>query len=128
MDKQSGEPVMRVRDPELLERICRSLEWKIVPAMLSEAAKRRVAELEEMVSRLREVLEQRADDATPSDKILDRGKRTLSVRMASLKRARMHQRFIETKIQTGANESFCLAALHETCACLLRRGTVDAEW
>ena len=67
-----------------------------------ETAKRRVAELEEMVSRLREALEQKADGATPIDKILDRAKRTLPVRVASLERARFHQRFIEHKIQCGA--------------------------
>ena len=65
-----------------------------------ETAKRRVAELEEMVSRLREALEQKADGATPIDKILDRAKRTLPVRVASLERARFHQRFIEHKILT----------------------------
>ena len=67
-----------------------------------EVAKQRVAELEEMVSRLREVLQQKADDPTPIERILDRPQRTLSVRMASLERARFHQRFIEHKIQTGA--------------------------
>ena len=67
-----------------------------------ETAKRRVAELEDMVSRLREALEQKVATPTPIDKILDRANRTLSVRMASLERARFHQRFIEHKIQSGA--------------------------
>ena len=31
IDKKLGEPVMRLHDRDLLERICRSLEWKIVP-------------------------------------------------------------------------------------------------
>ena len=30
VDRKSGEPVMRLHDRDLLERICRSLEWKIV--------------------------------------------------------------------------------------------------
>jgi hypothetical protein len=55
-----------------------------------------------MVARLRGALEQKASDATPIGKILDRTNRTLSVRMASLERARLHQRFIEHKIQSGA--------------------------
>ena len=67
-----------------------------------ETAKGRVAELEELVARLREALEGKAGNATPIGKILDRAKRTLSVRMASLERARIHQRFIEHKIQAGA--------------------------
>jgi hypothetical protein len=66
-----------------------------------ETAKRRVAELEGMVSRLRDAVEQMAAAPTPIDKILDRDNRTLSVRMASLERARFHQRFIEHKIQSG---------------------------
>src|ERR1700730_9888374 len=66
-----------------------------------EVAKHRVAELEEMVSRLQEVLEQKADDPTPIERILDRAQRTLSVRIASLERARFHQRFIERKVAMG---------------------------
>ena len=31
MDRESGEPVIRLHDRGLLERVCRSLEWKIVP-------------------------------------------------------------------------------------------------
>jgi hypothetical protein len=30
MDLKSGEPVLRLHDRELLERICTSLEWKIM--------------------------------------------------------------------------------------------------
>jgi hypothetical protein len=67
-----------------------------------ETTKRTVAELEALVSRSREVLRQQAGEGTPIDKIVDMAKRTLSVRVASLKRARFHQRFIEHKIQTGA--------------------------
>jgi anti-sigma factor RsiW len=62
-----------------------------------EEAKRRVAELEDMVSRLRDALRQSADNpmaATPVERILDRARRTLPVRMANLERARHHQRFI----------------------------------
>lgn len=29
VDAKSGEPMLRLHDRELLERICRSLEWKI---------------------------------------------------------------------------------------------------
>src|ERR1700736_1418743 len=68
----------------------------------SKLQKAGVAELEEMVSRLREALEGDADNATPIERILDRAQRTLSVRMASLERAKFHQLFIEHKIQTGA--------------------------
>jgi len=32
VDSKSGESVLRLHDRELLERICRSLDWKIVPA------------------------------------------------------------------------------------------------
>ena len=88
-----------------------------------ETAKRRVAELEEMVSRLREALEGRADNATPIGKILDRAKRTLSVRMASLERARFHQRFIEHKIQTGARAVTSLPYIELAHACFSA-----AEW
>ncbi len=31
-DLESGEPVMRLHDRGLLERVCNSLEWKIVQA------------------------------------------------------------------------------------------------
>jgi hypothetical protein len=30
VDAKSGEPMLRLHDGELLERICRSLDWKIV--------------------------------------------------------------------------------------------------
>jgi hypothetical protein len=29
LDTKSGEPMLRLHDRELLERICRGLEWKI---------------------------------------------------------------------------------------------------
>src|ERR1700730_15505240 len=67
-----------------------------------ESARRRVTELEEMVSGLREALERKADNAAATEQVRDISQRTLSVRMASLERARFHQRFIEHKIQTGA--------------------------
>jgi hypothetical protein len=70
-----------------------------------ESARRQVAEIEEKVSRLREVLKGNTDvptEATPIGRILDTAKRTLSVRMASLDRAKLHQRFIEQKIAAGA--------------------------
>jgi hypothetical protein len=31
LDLKSGEPVMRLHDRSLLERLCNSLEWKLVP-------------------------------------------------------------------------------------------------
>ena len=85
-----------------------------------EAAKHRVAELEELVSRLKDALRQSASDATdatPLDRILERSRRTLSVRMASLERARYHQRFIEQKIATGTEVLTRLPYLElaETC-------------
>jgi hypothetical protein len=71
-----------------------------------ELAKRQVADLEEMVSRLREALQRSADDpttATPIKRILgERDQRLLSVRMASLDRAKIHERFIQGKIAIGA--------------------------
>jgi hypothetical protein len=30
VDCKSGEPMLRLHDRELLERVCRSLEWKIM--------------------------------------------------------------------------------------------------
>ena len=85
-----------------------------------EAAKHRVAELEELVCRLKDALRQSASDATdatPLDRILERSRRTLSVRMASLERARHHQRFIEQKIATGTKVLTRLPYLElaETC-------------
>jgi hypothetical protein len=85
-----------------------------------EPAKHRVAELEELVSRLKEALRQstsNATEATPVDRILERARRTLPLRMASLERARHHQRFIEHKIATGTIVSKRLPYLElaETC-------------
>ena len=85
-----------------------------------EAAKLRVAELEELVSRLKDALQQSASNstvATPVDQILERARRTLPVRMASLERARHHQRFIEQKIATGTKvmKRFPYLELAETC-------------
>ena len=88
-----------------------------------ETAKRHVVELEEMVFRLREALEQKADDATPIDKILDRARRTLSVRMASLERAKFHQRFIEHKIQSRASTITSLPYIELAHVCFSA-----AEW
>jgi hypothetical protein len=85
-----------------------------------EAAKHRVAELEELVSRLKDALRQSASastEATPVDRILERARLTLPLRMASLERARHHQRFIEHKIATGTKVSRRLPYLElaETC-------------
>jgi len=85
-----------------------------------EAAKHRVAELEDLVARLRDALQQSASDATeatPVDRILERARRTLPVRVASLERARQHQRFIERKVATGTKVSKRLPYLElaETC-------------
>jgi len=56
-------------------------------------------------------------EATPVDRILERARRTLPVRVASLERARQHQRFIERKVATGTNVSRRLPYLElaETC-------------
>ena len=85
-----------------------------------EAAKLRVAELEELVSRLKDALLQSGSDstvATPVDRILERARRTLPVRIASLERARHHQRFIEQKIATGTKvmKQLPFLELAETC-------------
>ena len=69
-----------------------------------EIAKRQVAELEEGVSGLRDALKRVGDEptsATPIDRILDQAKRTLSIRLASLDRAKFHARFIEHKLAMG---------------------------
>ena len=69
-----------------------------------EIAKRQVAELEEGVSSLQEALQGIVDEprsATPIERILDQAQRTLSIRMASLDRARFHARFIEHKLEMG---------------------------
>jgi hypothetical protein len=85
-----------------------------------EAAKHRVAELEDLVARLRDALQQSASgatEATPVDRILERARRTLPVRVASLERARQHQRFIEQKIATGTKvmKQLPYLELAETC-------------
>jgi len=85
-----------------------------------EAAMHRVAELEELVSRLKEALRQstsHSTEATPVDRILERARRTLPLRMASLERARQHRRFIEHKIAMGTKVSKGLPYLElaETC-------------
>src|SRR5579859_5770206 len=69
-----------------------------------EAAKQRVAELEEMIARLQDGLEQRADAPTVA-RIVEQTRRTLSVRMANLERAKFHQRFIESQVARGAAPS-----------------------
>jgi hypothetical protein len=77
-----------------------------------ESAKRQVAELEEGVSGLRDALKRVGDEptsATPIDRILDQAQRTLSIRMASLDRAKFHARFIEHKLAMG--EGFHRVAL-----------------
>jgi hypothetical protein len=63
-----------------------------------EMAQHRVAELEDMVSRLRDTIQQGAEDSTEATQ----SQRTLQVRLASLERAQHHQRFIEHKIASGA--------------------------
>jgi hypothetical protein len=83
-----------------------------------EAAKQRVAELDELVSRLKHALQHRdSTEATPVDQILERARRTLSLRLASLERARHHQRFIEHKISTGAKVSKRLPYLELAQVC-----------
>jgi hypothetical protein len=79
-----------------------------------ETAKRQVAELEEGVHDLREALKRVVDEpnsATPIERILDQAQRRLSIRMASLDRAKFHARFIEHKIATGG-KVFTAPALH----------------
>jgi hypothetical protein len=63
-----------------------------------EVAKRQVADLEEKVARFREEMQRIAEDptqATPIERILETNQRMLSVKMASLDRARLHARFVE---------------------------------
>jgi hypothetical protein len=70
-----------------------------------EVAKREVADLEEKVDRFREEMARLAEDptqATPIEHILERNRRILSVKMASLDRAKLHARFVEHKIASGA--------------------------
>jgi hypothetical protein len=69
-----------------------------------KTAKRQVAELEERLHDLRETLKRVVDEptsATPIERILDQAQRTLSIRMASLDRAKFHARFIEHKLAMG---------------------------
>jgi len=40
VDLKSGESVMRLHDRGLLERLCKSLEWKIVQSVRPERGKR----------------------------------------------------------------------------------------
>src|SRR5579859_2790638 len=85
-----------------------------------EAAKRRVTELEELVSRLKEALRQpaeQAEEATPIERIVDRAQQTLAVRISRLERAKQHQRFIESRIAAGAKpiERLPYLELAETC-------------
>jgi hypothetical protein len=73
-----------------------------------EVAKRQVADLEDKVNRLREEMRRCTEDpvpATPIERILERNERILSVRMASLARAKLHARFLEQKIASGAGDS-----------------------
>ena len=70
-----------------------------------EAAKRQVADLEEKVARFREEMQRIAEDptqATPIERIRETNQRMLSVKMASLDRARLHARFVEGKVAAGA--------------------------
>jgi hypothetical protein len=85
-----------------------------------EAAKRKVADLEEKVARFREEMLRVAEDptqATPIERILEKDRRMLSVKMASLDRARLHARFVEHKIASGATASKQLSyvELAEVC-------------
>jgi hypothetical protein len=41
VDCKSGEPMLRLRDRELLERVCRSLDWKVVETVQRSRAKNR---------------------------------------------------------------------------------------
>jgi hypothetical protein len=86
-----------------------------------ELAKRQVADLEEKITRSREALQRCAEDpttATPIQRILgERNQRILSVRMASLDRAKIHERFIERKIAAGTKvvKSLPYAEFAEVC-------------
>lgn len=88
-----------------------------------EAAKQRVAELEEMVAHLREGLEQRADSPVPIARIVEQTRRTLSVRMANLERAKFHQRFIESQVAKGivASQPIPYLELAEICFNVAKR-------
>ena|SRR5579859_6539533 len=78
-----------------------------------EMAQRRVAELEDMVSRLKDTIREGAEDSTEATQ----AQRTLQVRIASLERAQDHQRFIEHKIASGAKplEQLPYLQFAETC-------------
>jgi hypothetical protein len=83
-----------------------------------EVAKHRVAELEDMVARMKDALQQRADGdaaATPIERIPGVAQSALAVRMASLDRARYHQHFIEHKIAMGATKPTPYLELAEAC-------------
>jgi hypothetical protein len=83
-------------------------------------AKRQVAELEEGVHDLREALKRVVDEpssATPIERILDQAQRTLSIRMASLDRAKFHARFIEHKLATGGKVFNALPYVELAQAC-----------
>jgi hypothetical protein len=85
-----------------------------------EIAKRRVAELEEGLHDLREALKRVADEpnsAIPIERILDQAQRTLSIRMASLDRAKFHARFIEHKLATGGKVFTALPYLELAQVC-----------
>jgi hypothetical protein len=92
-----------------------------------ESAKHQVAELEAHVSQLKQALRQSADGQAPSAK----DQRILSIRMASLDRAKFHERFIEHKIATGAKAVKQLPYLELAEVCfkashwMPRRGAAD---
>jgi hypothetical protein len=70
-----------------------------------EVANCRVVELEETVRNLRDQLQRNAvapATATPSERILERDRRILSIRMAELDRAKIHEHFIQGRILSGA--------------------------
>ena len=85
-----------------------------------ERAKQQAADLEEGMARVREELRQGQDGtaATPIERMFgERVKRLLSVRTASLERAKFHARFIEHKIAAGARtfETLPYLELAQTC-------------
>jgi hypothetical protein len=70
-----------------------------------ELASCRVVDLEEMVRGLRDQLQRHSESptaATPIERILERDRRILSIRMAELDRAKIHERFIQGRISSGA--------------------------
>jgi hypothetical protein len=87
-----------------------------------ELAKRQVAELEEGVARLREETQPSTADARqaiPIELIVERNQRILTVRMASLERAKFHQRFIEQKIAIGVKAAKPLPYLELAEVCFI---------